>query len=384
MCRRHLESEVATIQPTQDVEYSSFVADGALGSWPEVEQMPQPRIYDVNASTRRVPRPSSREVEDRVADHPPSSPTPLLEGKRSTEVHIRQFVSQQGSVALLRDKVLEARSELDFERSRLEHLKRFERESIDRIIHIIEETVDRISLGRSSDELRELRELQDQYKADAIVVEEHQASIMQLSNALNNLDYRLMIAEQVANTTLVELIPSIGIDADDIKEAENTAVLSDTSSSDSPSLLVRYYDRQGDVGVFNERLMELDYNYREEVAHRDFFAEHSQPPSISNDEFERDYSQRRQFILAEIAAAESDAKTLAKSCTEAGFDIPGGEAVLGRFMGQDVAYMSAHKVPGDVTSIRQLPSRHLSDARGVFEWIRSLPDHPLRKTVSEP
>ena len=160
----------------------------------------------------------------------------------------------------------------------------------------------------------ELCELQERCQNDRTALQVREALVASLHSELGSREYRLMTEEQdyaAAELCTLEV---------DLTELSDHSLMSDCqkASSDVPSLLERYYDRKGDIGIQFERLNELDEVQYEEAVHRDFIADRGELPQTLDDEFILKYEERRQHILSELAAAQKDAEQLAQACMDAG------------------------------------------------------------------
>ena len=92
------------------------------------------------------------------------------------------------------------------------------------------------------------------------------------------------------------------------------------SGTDTPTLIREYFDRVGDVGIFQERLLELTDTYEEGVVERDFVKDRGDVPPVSDQEFEDTYRARREAIERDLQQAQDESNALRKSCVKAGYD----------------------------------------------------------------
>ena len=228
----------------------------------------------------------------------------------------RQFIQQQGMLLHLRDKLLQVRSELDFEEQKLSDTRQFEHQSRQNFMQAANESMAHRVVNGTLNGLSDLhRCLTDDYFA----VDAQAEQTRELQRSISNLEFRIMTTENAVAATTTELLPIIGVDATEINAARDAVTTSVASTSDLPSPLAKYYDSKGEVGIQQERLLELDDSYREAVEIRDFKADQdAQPPQVTDEEFRRDYEKRRQQILSDLAAAEKGAEMHASRCDEAG------------------------------------------------------------------
>jgi hypothetical protein len=94
-----------------------------------------------------------------------------------------------------------------------------------------------------------------------------------------------------------------------------------SARSETPPLLAQYYDRKGDIGIFRERLQELEYHYQEELDERDIAIERGDPLDVSEEQFNKNYELQREAIIFDLTQAENDAQTLAQRCRAEGLEI---------------------------------------------------------------
>ena len=94
------------------------------------------------------------------------------------------------------------------------------------------------------------------------------------------------------------------------------------SGSVTPPLVREYYERRGDIGIFRDRLIDLDYTYEEGKAEHEFLRDRWGSIDAPDSQFEfENYTSRRQHLLDELQAAEDDVVELEKQCKRAGLTI---------------------------------------------------------------
>ena len=164
--------------------------------------------------------------------------------------------------------------------------------------------------------------LHEQYIKDYDALEKAEATLHALMDNLSSLEFRLEeaqtqfatslrspdFAQQVAGMFSTNLGPSI---------ASSEAL----SVTDTPPLMARYFDRRGDVGVYEERLQEEKWHYQEGVEQREFLKDRGDSLEASDEEYENTHRRRREAIEKDLEAAKEEADDLARQCGEAGLDI---------------------------------------------------------------
>jgi hypothetical protein len=162
----------------------------------------------------------------------------------------------------------------------------------------------------------------EQYCRDYDAVLELETTMKRLTHELSNLDYRLKekqktMRDRLSSQTLAAELRSEMLDPGlDVSESSVPA----RTGSGTPPLVRQYFDRQGDVGIWRERLIELEYAHEEGKMEREFLRDRGDPVDPPDDEFNFNYKTRREHILDELAAAENDAGALRKECDNAGLN----------------------------------------------------------------
>ena len=211
-------------------------------------------------------------------------------------------------ISCRRDKILEVRSQLAFEQQNLEYASGFEHESIQQLMEFLQ---DAVRNGKLETRCTELSALYDQCQDDRASRRAKELQISSLRADLAILEYRLMEKER-------ELALYLGNNLNAIALSEDASTDPTSPSTDVPSLLEKYYDRKGDIGIQIERLQELKDRHREEKIHRDFMADRDEPTNDTDEEFRLRYEEQRQHILDTLAAARWDVHELQVACEGAG------------------------------------------------------------------
>ena len=83
-------------------------------------------------------------------------------------------------------------------------------------------------------------------------------------------------------------------------------------------LLDRYLERAADVGIFGERLAELNYEYWTEVSQREMRQDRDETLSVSDEDFERYWQTEKEVITRDLDSAIRDADELLAACRTEG------------------------------------------------------------------
>lgn len=151
---------------------------------------------------------------------------------------------------------------------------------------------------------------------------EQELTINKHTDSLSNLEFRL--TERIASI-LKTMHSSNFADTLRAEMLDETLSVSDINSptaslSGIHPLLTEYYARQGEIGVLIERIQENEFTHDEGKEARDFLADRSDSLEVSDKEFERNHSERRQEIEQELHVARQDALRLQRLCEALGLD----------------------------------------------------------------
>lgn len=142
---------------------------------------------------------------------------------------------------------------------------------------------------------------------------------------------------------------------------------------DAPSIVNEYFSRAGDIGVYEERLQELDYNYEEGKVQRDFLQERGDPVAVPDEEFDDTYRDERIRIEDQLRDAKQDVRMLAQRCRTAGYD---PEMYRNAPQSQHEESMNAAE---DRPSTPQGPERNFQ----IQDWLMDVPEAPSSDPSSE-
>lgn len=231
-----------------------------------------------------------------------------------SSARIQDLGKQLLQISRRQNKVLHIRTQLTFERQNLRYARTFEYESLQRLINTLQTALTGDSLQYRPENLAKLYH---QCEADKAALEAKENQVTSLQNDLDVLEFRSLNKERRLAISCLELQ---GICA--IEPTDETSDTSRRASTHVPSLLARYYDRKGDVGIQIERLDDLDEIYVEEKVRRDFLADQEQTLADSWTDFVLEYENKRRDILHALHGAREDVKLLEATCREFGVVIP--------------------------------------------------------------
>lgn len=158
----------------------------------------------------------------------------------------------------------------------------------------------------------------------------------------------------------------------------------DSSTSMHP-ILQEYYDRTGDIGVWQDRLVDLELAQRKAAISRETRANAGQAVFPSDIDFYDEYRQKRESILMEIALAKADSKRLRGECKALNLELSESESSAGGTEGR-LPYQSNNGPPKRVESSRESQDVQISDInllRTGHSAAKDRIDHWLGEVESE-
>lgn len=260
------------------------------------------------------------------------SPRPKRFGSRHDGTHyetvegrnlmhnIRDVILQHHTLQTLRDDVLHLRTEFAQERRRYLDARWHAQNSQTTWLRRLQVA----SLDHDTSETRAvLASFVSQGKQDDEMLQQQGLAVDHVEQRLNRLEAKQSEVEATFVLALQEL--SIGEHQTLSPSANFTSTKGFTHSSlTSPELdplLQRYWDRVGDVELHGQHLVEVDVAHQEAMAQRTFDQDHDRPHSQSSGEFEKEFQQIREDIVARIDAAILDAEQLRQACIKNGLDV---------------------------------------------------------------
>lgn len=201
------------------------------------------------------------------------------------------------------------------------------------------------------------------YEVDCTHLKEQEAAFKSLTRDLSNLEYRLQEALKAFGETLQSpgLAQCPGHQVADREHGSTLSIVTTESSEDTPLVLEEYYSCMGNIGIYRERLQELDFHHEEGLVERQFLRETGQVLDVNNETFDRNYRSRRLVIEMDLDAALADASTLAERCRDAGINVD-------RAMDDSDDFLSVVSA----SEANQQPSPRPSRTPHVLQWLHNV------------
>ncbi|KAK8219842.1 hypothetical protein M8818_000816 [Zalaria obscura] len=258
----------------------------------------------------KAPLPSPSESKDNVIES-------SKQRDADTRPSVRQLQKQYRKVHSLRDELITTRGDIKYQKLRIAHDERHVQESGDAFMMAVNQAFAN-GFSTSKDDLKTVREqLQSDFDRLGMKRDEMNAK----EDILSLREHRLEEQE----TELMKMLEAFWGNSPDFQvkvtgsETESqTSVAPSTESENIPPLLREYYDKVGDVGIFEQRLDDLIDDYEEESANRQFRADQELPADPPDEVFEQAFAFQRNTTLEDLAAAKADAERLRLRCLDAG------------------------------------------------------------------
>ena len=230
-----------------------------------------------------------------------------------------------------------------------------------------------------------------QYRSDYQTLMKEEEVLKAMNDELSNLEYHL--AEQhrffskcLRSTDFAQQLCR-AIEKADLEPSSSVSEGS-RSESDTPSLIEQYFDQKGNVGVYRERLQELEYHFQEGLLEREFIVDRGDTLDVSDETFNKTYNARRAEIEEDIDLAVTEANTLAERCLDAGLEIdkyrrngPSVRAPSTTHNANSIpdVYSLGEVASGDDTLrnpvTEWLPHAREPSSRTIGKWLHSVADH---------
>ena len=233
-----------------------------------------------------------------------------------------ELVQQKlGRISNLNDRVLLRRYELQHDDQNFVACGSLMAESAEKLVGIVDLVLsdDQIDLRRA-----QLEAIHAQLISDITTFKTKSSYVQDLRHNIAQDEARLKRrVEKLSN--LLKLGP-IRHDQDVVEEPlpeveSNTSSECSRSDSSTPSLLRQFYDRKGDVGIFEERLTDLEYNYQETLVERDMIRDRGDEVDLTDTQHHEQYLGQRKIILDDLEKAEYEAAQLLQKCRQLGLEI---------------------------------------------------------------
>ena len=233
--------------------------------------------------------------------------------------------------------------------------------------------------------------LHQRCKADYKAVQRQAAKTTRLGDQLSNLEYHQAIDMKTVQEMMYakDFVSELKSEAMQAPLAPSEAN-SKSSESSLPPLLAQYFDRKGDVGIYQERLQECDFNHGEGVTERAFLRDRGEKVVPSDEAFDYNYRTRRREIEEDLRTAQEEVDILRQRCLDNG-DNPDEWRASRRSMNPVSTQPSGYTAPNDIDigpTIHQIPLGALElplqaerqSTRRIDRWLqtvqRELSDQP--------
>lgn len=212
------------------------------------------------------------------------------------------------------------------------------------------------------------------YEIDMDHLKEQEIAFKSLTGELSNLEYRLHGALKALEKSLDPSEVCKPVEHGTIARG-NASLHSSTmekAARDTSPILDEYYSCKSDVGIYSERLQELDFCHEEGLVERQFLREHGHNLNVSDDDFHHNYERRRTAILTDLDATRACFDAVTERCRDAGIDI--GEAADESDSFDCLSLVSVSELPAfdtPETTSRELAPRQ-SRAVQTIHWFQNV------------
>ena len=216
---------------------------------------------------------------------------------------------------------------------------------------------------------------------DAVIDQEKTTT--RIGDDLSNLEFRLAAEQEEVQKRMHSSNFISEVQKEMMNEAYAQSEQSSRSSSESsiPPLVAEYFERKGDIGIYYERLQELDFNHEEGLMERGFLHDRGDPVEPSDEEFQSNYKSQRKQIEYDLETAEEEAEMLRKRCEDEGLDpnihrtsgpsmFPTSTQISGQALSQ------SHSVAPQVHEFQlraPFPAVNLDPVNRIDDWRRNVP-----------
>ena len=162
--------------------------------------------------------------------------------------------------------------------------------------------------------------LAQQYHDDYKAVKEQAAKTTGLGDELSNLEYRLESEMKAVQERMYaqDFVTELKSEAMHAPLAPSERISHQSSEAVLPPLVAQYFDMNGDVGIYQERLQECDFNHAEGETERAFLRERGDQVEPSDEEFNHNYRTRRKEIEEDLRTAQEEVDILKQRCLDKG------------------------------------------------------------------
>lgn len=158
-----------------------------------------------------------------------------------------------------------------------------------------------------------LQSLYEQMYESFVRLDTYTKSVTRLEEELYQLE--LHVSEKEARFYEDYVKPLCGDDFYSTDDEEYCMISrSEASTEDIHPLLQRYYDKAGDIGVFKDRLSELEFHHQQEMLMRNERMGLGEPISPPEQTFQKSYFIERSNTIRDLSEAQAEARRLREEC----------------------------------------------------------------------
>ncbi|KAF2485049.1 hypothetical protein BDY17DRAFT_95781 [Neohortaea acidophila] len=180
------------------------------------------------------------------------------------------------------------------------------------------------ALGTSEAPAANIPDLYEQYTVSYRALQQQELVVHEHTSKLNSLEFRVkeMQTQLLATMRMPGFAEHLQGDLLDMELSISDPSSVASSESDTPALVLDFFDKSGDVGIFKGRIRELDIAHLEGLEVRDFLRDQDNEIEleVSDEQFEENYRLLRRDIELELERAEREVEILAALCKQAGLD----------------------------------------------------------------
>lgn len=158
-----------------------------------------------------------------------------------------------------------------------------------------------------------LQSLCEQMYESFVRLDTYTKSVTRLEEELYKLELHLSETEARFYEDYVK--PLCGDDSSSTDDEEYCMISrSEASTEEIHPLLQRYYDKAGDIGVFKDRLNELEFHHQQEMFMRNERMGLGEPISPSEQTFQESYFIERSNTIRDLSEAQAETRRLREEC----------------------------------------------------------------------
>jgi hypothetical protein len=316
--------------------------------------------------------------------------------KAPSAINLSQgLLARWSRVKSLRHMVLTLRMQVRQQSAFCAHQRRYDRTLLDELIVKLKSDLEQQSNPEASNGLLKLYNQFEDGQRELDLQEEH---ANQLVDRLSSLEYQYGQDEERLFEALENEIFGTTIDFPDEENPylENVmeALAGNKSETVVHPLLQEYYDRSGDIRVWQDRLEELELAQRKAATSRETRVNQGQEVFPSDIDFYDEFRQKRESIRMEVALAKADSKRLREECKHLDLDLSESGSYADGSDGE--LHSQSNDIPQKETEdLHPLQNPHLSDIYllrngystakdRIADWLGQVDSENMTKSSPQP